>query len=328
MMKRRTFTRLVAGGFVAAAITAGAQQTARVWRVGFLAKGSRPPDGAVPAALRNALQALGYAEGRDIVYEGRWAELRNERLPALAAELIALKADLIVTMGGPAAAAAKQASTTIPIIVVGAGDVVETGLVTSLAHPGGNLTGINDQSAVLSAKRLELLKEAVPAATRIAVLWNADDRAMTLRYREIEKAAELLRINIEPLGVREPDDFDVALTAMNRERPDALMMVTDALTNLNRQRILDYAARFRIPAMYEFGSLVQAGGLMSYGGDISENFKLAADYVGRILKGGKPGELPVQQPNRYFLVINLKTAKALGLAIPPSLLLRADEVIQ
>ena len=327
MMERRTFGRLAAGGFLGAAL-AGAQRTARVWRIGFLATGPRPPEGTAPAALRNALQALGYGEGKDVGYESRWAETRTDRLPALAAELVALKVDLIVTMGGPAAAAAKNASTTIPIIVVGAGEVVETGLVSSLAHPGGNLTGINDQSAVLSAKRLELLKGAVPAAARIAVLWNADDRAMTLRYREIVKAAELLRVIIEPLGVREPDDFDVALNAMNSSRPDALMMVTDALTNLNRQRILDYAATYRMPAMYEFGFLVKAGGLMSYGGDMGESFKLAADYVGRVLKGARPGDLPVEQPNRYFLVINLKTAKALGVTIPPSLVLRADEVIQ
>ena len=314
MMDRRTFARLAAGGLLGTALAALAQQTGKVWRIGFLAGGARSPDGTVPAPLRKALQALGYGEGKDIVYDGRWAETRNERLPALAAELVALKVDLIVTMGGPAAAAARQASSAIPIVVVGAGDVVEPGLVASLARPGGNVTGINDQSAVLSAKRLELLKEAVPAATRVAVLWNAGDGAMTLRYREIEKAAEVLRVSIEPLGVRAP--------------PDALMMVTDALTNLNRQRILDYAATHRIPAMYEFGFLVQAGGLMSYGGDMSENYKLAADYVGKVLKGAKPGDLPVEQPNRYFLVINLKTAKALGLTIPQSLLLRADEVIQ
>ena len=328
MMDRRTFASFAAGGLLGVSFAAAAQQTSKVWRIGFLAKGPRSPDGAVPAPLRKALQALGYGEGKNIVFEGRWAELRSERLGALAAELIALKVDLIVTLGGAAAAAAQQASSAIPIIVVGAGDVVETGLVASLARPGGNLTGINDQSAVLSAKRLELLKEVVPAATRVAVLWNADDRGMTLRYREIEKAAQVLRVTIEPLGVREPDDFDVALTAMSRARPDALMMVTDALTNLNRQRVIDYAATHRIPAMYEFGSLVQGGGLMSYGGDMGENFKLAADYVVRILKGAKPGDLPVEQPNRYFLVINLKTANALGLTIPQSLLLRADEVIE
>jgi putative ABC transport system substrate-binding protein len=168
----------------------------------------------------------------------------------------------------------------------------------------------------------------MPAAKRVAVLWNAGDNAMTLRYREIEKAAGVLRMGIEPLGVREPDDFDGALTAMSRTRPDALMMVTDALTSLNRQRVIDYAATHKIPAMYEFASVVQAGGLMSYGTDQGETLKLAADYIAKVLKGAKPGDLPVEQPNRYFLVINLKTAKALGLTVPQSLLLRADEVIQ
>jgi putative ABC transport system substrate-binding protein len=310
------------------ALAAVAQQTGKVWRIGFLAKGPRPPDGTVPAPLRKALQALGYAEGKDIIFEGRWADVRSERLPALAAELVGLKVDLIVSLGGEAAAAAKQASSAIPIIVVNAGDVVETGLASSLARPGGNVTGVNDQSAVLSAKRLEFLKELVPAATRVAVLWNANDRAMTLRYREIEKAALALHVTIEPLGVREPDDFDVALSAMSRTRPDAMMMVTDALTVLNRQRIIDYAAAHRIPTVYEYGYLVQAGGLMSYGGDMAENFKLAAEYVSKILKGAKPSDLPVQQPNRYFLVINLKTARALGLTVPQSLQLRADQVIE
>jgi len=168
----------------------------------------------------------------------------------------------------------------------------------------------------------------VPVAKRVAVLWNAGNYAMTLRYREIEKAAQVLGMSIDPLGVREPDDFDVALAAMTRARPDALMMVTDALTNLNRQRVLDYVSARQIPAMYEFGNVVHAGGLISYGSDQSESFKLAADYVVKVLKGAKPGELPVEQPNRYFLVINLKTAKRLGLGIPQSLLLRADEVLQ
>jgi putative ABC transport system substrate-binding protein len=327
-MDRRTFIGAVGGGLLACTHIANGQQTGKVWRIGFLAGGARPPDGAAPAPLRKALQALGYGEGKDITYEGRWGEARNERLPALAAELLALNVDLIVTLGGPAAAAAKQSSSTIPVIVVNGGDVVETGLAASLARPGGNVTGVNDPAAVLSAKRLEILKVVVPAAKLVAVLWNAGDYAMTLRYREIEKAAQVLHVSIEALGVREPDDFDVALAAMSRARPDALMMVTDALTTLNRQRVLDYVAIHRIPAMYEFGSAVQAGGLMSYGSDQGENLKLAADYVAKVLKGAKPGDLPVEQPNRYFFLINLKTAKALGLTIPQSLLLRADEVIQ
>jgi putative ABC transport system substrate-binding protein len=327
-MDRRTFVCIVGSGLLACAHIAGAEQSGKVWRVGFLAGGARPPDGAPPAALREKLQALGYAEGKDIVYEGRWGGGHNERLRELAAELFSRKVDLIVAFGGAAAEAAKQKSSTIPIVVLIAGDVVETGLVASLARPGGNVTGINDPAAVLSAKRLEILKELVPAAKRVAVLWNAGNYAMTLRYREIEKAAHVLGMSVDPLGVREPDDFDVALAAMTRERPDALMMVTDALTNLNRQRVLDYVSARQIPAMYEFGYVVHAGGLISYGSDQNETFGLAADYVAKVLKGAKPGDLPVEQPNRYFLVINLKTARSLGLNISQSLLARADEVIQ
>ena len=327
-MDRRNFARLAAAGLFGASLAALAQPAGRVWRIGFLNGGTRPPDGAPPVALRKALQALGYTEGKDIAYEGRWAEVRNERLQGLAAELVALKVDAIVTLGGPPAAAAKHASVSTPVVVVSAGDVVETGLVASLARPGGNVTGINDPAAVLSSKRLEMLKELVPAMKQAAVLWNTDDQAMTLRFQAFVRAAQLLRVAIVPLGVREPDDFNTALAAMGRARPDALMMVSDSLTTQNRQRVIDYAAAQRIPAMYEFAGSVRAGGLVSYGSDAAEDFKLAADYVHRILKGARPGDLPVEQPNRYFLVINLKTAKALGLVVPQSLLLRADEVIQ
>jgi len=327
-MDRRAFIGAVGSGLLGCAHMVAAQQTDKVSRIGFLAGGVRPPDGSIPAPLRGELQALGYAEGKDIVYEGRWAEGRNERLRALAADLVALNVDLIVALGSAAAEAAKRTTSTVPVVVLSAGDMMETGLVASLSRPGANLTGVNDPATELSAKRLQILKELVPAAKRVAVLWNADNYAMTLRYRQIEKAALVLGLSIEPLGVREPDDFGVAFAAMSRARPDALMMVTDALTNLNRRRVLDYVGANQIPAMYEFSYVVRDGGLISYGSDQSEMFKLAADYVAKVLKGAKPGELPVEQPNRYFLVINLKSAKALGLAIPQSILLRADEVIQ
>jgi putative ABC transport system substrate-binding protein len=189
------------------------------------------------------------------------------------------------------------------------------------------VTGVNDPAAVLSAKRLEILKELVPLAKRVAVLWNAENYAMTLRYREIEKAAQTRSMTIEPLGVRDANDFDVAFAAMSRSRPDALMMLTDAFTNMNRQRVLDYVSENQIPAMYEFAQVVHAGGLISYGSDQNEIFKLAAHYVAKVLKGAKAGDLPVEQPNRYFLVVNVTTAKKLGLNVPQPLLLRADEVI-
>ncbi len=327
-MNRRAFISLASLSLLAAPLMAEAQQAGKVWRIGYLHGGARTPDGAPPAALRQALQDLGYAEGKNVTYVGRWAEAKQERLPGLAADLVGLKVDLIVTRGGPAAAAARQATTAIPIVIAGGGDAVGTGLISSLARPGGNITGTTDQAAELSAKRLELLKGAVPKASRIAVLWNADDLSMTLRYREVERAARILHVTVQPLGVREPEDFDAAFSAMIRERPDALFLVTDALTTLNRKRIIDFAAAHRIPAMYEFDFLARDGGLMSYGPDLDDNLRRAAVYVDKILKGAKPGDLPVEQPTRYYLLVNLKTAKTLGLTIPPSLLARADEVIQ
>jgi len=208
------------------------------------------------------------------------------------------------------------------------GDADGLGLIDSLARPGGTVTGVTDQSVELSAKRLEILAEAVPKATRIAVLWNADDQGMTLRYRNVEKAAQALHVSVQPLGVREPNDFDAAFSAMAAHRPDALFLVTDALTLLNRKRVVEFAREHRIPAMYEISRLVVEGGLMSYGADQAENFRRAASYVDRILKGAAPGSLPVERPSRYYLAINLKTAHALNLAIPQSLRLRADQIVE
>ena len=327
-MKRREFVGVAGAILIAVPMVSAAQQAGKLWRIGVLSGGARPGDGAPSIALRDGLRALGYEEGRNVTYVGRWAEANSKRLPQLATELVALDVDLIVTQGGPASEAAKEATSTIPIVITGAGDAAGTRLIASLARPGGNITGITEQEAELSAKRLQILKEAVPKALRIAVLWNADDRAMTLRYREIGKAAQALQVTVQPLGVREPDDFDVAFAAMIRERPDALFLVTDALTTLNRKRVLDFAAQHRIPAMYERSSSVSDGGLMSYGSDFDDSLRRAALYVDRILKGAKPGDLPAEQPTRYYLVVNLKTANALGLTFPQSLLLRADEVIK
>ena len=328
MVDRRSFIAGVASALAAAPRIAGAQVRGRTWRVGFLSGGSRPPDGALPEGLRRGLTELGYVEGQNAVHVGRWAEARQDRLPALAAELVGLKVDVIVTAGGPASNAARQATASIPIVLGNVGDADSIGLIDSLARPGGNITGVTDQSVGLSAKRLEVLKDAIPKAERIAVLWNADDRGMTLRYRSVEKAAQALRVTVQPLGVREPDDFDAAFSAMTQHRPDALFLVTDALTLLNRKRVIEFALTHRIPAMYEFSTLVRDGGLMSYGADFNENYRRAATYVDRIFRGAAPGALPVERPSRYYLTINLKTAKALGLTFPPSLLVRADEVIE
>jgi ABC-type uncharacterized transport system substrate-binding protein len=327
-MNRRRFFGIVAGALLAVPLANEAQQAAKLWRIGYLSGGTRDTDDTPPASLRQALQELGYSEGKNVIYASRWAEGRRDELPQLAAELVALRVDLIITFGSPAAAAAKEASSTIPIVMAVSGDPEGVGLVASLARPGGNVTGITDNATALSAKRLELLKEAVPSASRIAVLWNAKDQAMTLRYREIDRAARVLGVSVQPHGVREPDDFDHAFAAMDRERPDALFMVTDSLTNLNRKRVLDFVEMHHLPAMYEYASLVREGGLISYGPSFDDMFRRAAVYVDKILKGARPSELPVEQPTRYYLVVNLKTAKALGLTISQSLQLRADEVIQ
>ena len=327
-VSRRAFAIGLAVSVIAVPRVTRAQPAVRVWRVGFLSGGPRTPDGQAPAALRRGLQDLGYVEGRNVHYVPRWAEARRDRLPGLAAELVDQKVDAIVTVGGPSTEAVKQKTSSIPIVLAQVGDAVGLGLIDSLARPGGNVTGITDQSAELSAKRLELLKEAFPKASRIAVLWNADDRGMTLRYRSVEQAAQTLHVTVQALGVREPNDFDTAFTAMTQNRPDALFLVTDALTNLNRKRVIEFAEQQRIPAMYEFGFLVADGGLMSYGANPDENYRRAASYVDRIFKGARPADLPVERPSRYFLTINLQTARTLGLTLPPAVLLRADEIIE
>jgi putative ABC transport system substrate-binding protein len=322
-MKRRLFTSCLALGLLAATL-AKAQQAGRVYRIGYLALGSRPDDGAPPAALRQALAQLGHVEGKNVAYVGRWAESMRERLPALAVELVDLKVDVIVTVTSGAARAAKNASSAIPIVMAMSTDPVGQGLIASLARPGGNVTGMTDNAIDISAKRLQLLREAVPTASRIAVLWNERDSAMTRRYVEIDRAAQALGMSVQPLGVREPDDFERAFSAMNRERPDAMIMVTDVLTNLNRKRVFDYAEAHRIPAMYESSSFVQEGGLMSYGPSDDDLIGRAAIYVDKILKGAKPSELPAEEPTVYHLVVNPRTVKTLGLNLPQSLLLRAE----
>ena len=329
MTDRRNFIGTIAGALLGMPLPTEAQQAGKMWRIGFMSAGAGPADHTPPAVLRQALRELGYTDGQNVIYVGRWAEGRHEQLATLAAELVGLKLDLIVAFGsGSAAEALKAATSTIPIVFAAAGDPVAVGLIVSLSRPGGNVTGISAQATDLSAKRLEILKELVPKAERVAVLWNADDRAMTLRYREIERAAGILHVTILPLGVREPEDFEPAFSAMLRERPDALLLITDALTNLNRKRVVDFAAARNFPAMYEFGYVVREGGLLAYGPDTDDIFRQVAVYVDKILKGAKPSDLPVVQPTRYYLLVNLKSAKALGLTIPQSLLLRADEVIR
>jgi putative tryptophan/tyrosine transport system substrate-binding protein len=305
-----------------------AQPPSKVYRVAHLSTAGRTTDGAPPRPLREGLRELGYIEGQNVVYEARFAEGKVDRLPALAAELLALKVDIIVAQGRPAVVAAKQATSTVPIVIAPASsDAVATGLIASLPRPGGNVTGLTDELDQLSAKRMEFLRETLPRATRVAVLWNATDPGMNLRYRAIEKAARILNIEVESLALQSPDDFETAFATMARRRPDALFLVTDALTNMNQKRVVEFSAMQRIPAMYESSVVVRQGGLISYGPTPEEMFRRAAAYIDRILKGAKPGDLPAEQPTRYLLTLNVKTAKALGLTIPPAVLLRADHVI-
>jgi putative ABC transport system substrate-binding protein len=328
MNNRRKLIVALGAVLVAAPLGSYGQQQGKVWRIGFLQAGIRPADGLPPASLRQALAELGYVDGKTVTYEGRWAEGKLARLPDLAKELVQSRVDAIVVLGWPPAQAAKAATSSIPIVTAGAGDPVKSGLVASMARPGGNLTGVSDMAVELSAKRLELLKETVPKASRIAIMWNEDDLGMTLRYREVDRAARVLGVSVQALGVREPDDFGVAFAAMTRERPDALVLVTDSLTNLNRKRVMDYAETHRIPVMYEFSSFVQDGGLMSYGADNNDNFRRVAYFVDRIFKGAKPADLPMEQPTRYYLFLNLKAAKTVGIKFPDSIMLRADKLIE
>jgi len=249
-------------------------------------------------------------------------------MPALAQELVNEHVDVIVATGWPAAQAAKNATNTIPIVIAFAGDAVGTGLVTSLSRPGANLTGISDMAVELSAKRLELLKETVPKVSRIGVLWNQADLGMTSRYREIDRAARTLGVSVQAHGVLQAEDFDTAFAAMTRDRPDAIFMVSDSLTTINRKRVIDFADAQRIPAMFEFSVLVENGGLMSYGPSFDDAFQRIAYYVDRIIKGAKPAELPMEQPTRFYLFVNQKTAKMISIKIPESILLRADKVIE
>jgi putative ABC transport system substrate-binding protein len=306
-------------------------QTTKLYRIGFLSPGGFG-SGTVPGRLSeefaHQLAQSGFTVGVNLELVKRGAEGHFERLPALVAELVAAKVDVIVTFSYPAAAAAKEGTSTIPIVMFNGGDPVKTHLVDSLNRPGGNLTGISDVAAELAPKRLGLLKEAVPKLQRVAMLWNAKDLGMTKRYEASAAVAKDLGVAVLSFGVGEPNDFGDAFEAMERDKPDGLLMVADALTFLNRKRVFDFAAEHRLPAIYETSAFVRDGGLMSYGPDEKETAEHGASLVLRVLKGEKPADLPFEQPTRFRLVVNLKTAKALGLTVPPGLLVAADEVIE
>jgi ABC-type uncharacterized transport system substrate-binding protein len=321
---RRAFLGTVAVGFLIAPPAAAAQPAGRSPRIGILRPGS-PPDPLLDA-FRQGLRELGYDEGRNISIEYRWAEGRDERLSGLAAELVRLKMDVIVA-GVGAVEAVKRVTTTIPIVMPVSTDPVRAGLVTSLARPGGNITGVTTLSGELPGKWLELLKEAVPGISRVAVLW--DSAGDPSQVRTSETAARSLDVRLHVLKVNRADNVESAFVEARKREAGALIVVGSPLFYVHRARLVELAARHRIPTIYaqrEF--VVGSGGLMSYGADYRHLFQRAATYVDKILKGAKPGDLPIEQPTKFELVINLKTAKALGLTIPPAVLARADEVIQ
>jgi putative ABC transport system substrate-binding protein len=326
-MKKLCYGVALISALLAICENANAQQATKVFRMGLLTWAAPPPPGS-STPIDQGLHTLGYTEGQNINIERRFANGQMERLPELAAELARLPLDVILTQSFPAAAAAKQATSTIPIVVMGAGDPTATGLVASFAHPGGNITGVSALEAELSGKRLELLKETFPKLTRVAVLWNAADYGMTLKYREIERAAQGLHVTVHASGVRKPTEFDSIFSQMVAQRPDALFVITDPLTQTNRKHLVDSAAKSRLPAMYENAPYVEDGGLMAYGPSQAKNLLQALHQIDRILKGAKPTELPIEQPTKFEFVINLKTAQALHLTIPQSVLYRADKVIK
>ncbi len=320
---------VIAGGLLAAPLAAEAQQTAKAPRIGWL--GDNPAAGPhLREAFLQGLRDLGYVEGRNLVIESRWAEGKIERFPALAAELVALKVDVIMAPGTPAALAVKQATKTIPIVFT-AVDAVTSGLITSLARPGGNLTGLSAFAPELVGKCLEQLKQAVPGVTRVAVLWQPGglgERTEKDMLKEAEVAARALGVRPQFLEARGPANFDRAFSDMTRARAGALTVLTSNMFVTERRRLVDLAAKNRLPAVYNVREFIDAGGLMSYGPDLADLYRRAATYVDKILKGAKPDDLPVEQPTKFELVINVKTAKTLGLTIPHSVLGRADEVIQ
>ena len=304
-----------------------AQPAAKAHRVGLISVGA-PNAGVLGTDLTDDFSRRGYVVDRDIVFDRRAADGVLNRVPGLIEALVAEHVDVIITQGYTAAIAAKERAGTTPVVVTLSGDPVATGLAASLSHPGGNITGVSEVAAELSAKRLALLKEAMPDVRTVAVLWNVDDFGMTLRYHAVEVEAKRAGIAVVPLGVREPNDFDTAFAEMTRKPPDAILMVTDILTVLNRRRVIDFAAEHRRPAIYEYTYLARDGGLMSYGPDVEAIFDRAAGLADRILKGAKPADLPLELPTRFELAVNLKTANSLGLTIPESILVRADEVIE
>ncbi len=324
---RKTFLSLVVAFVLAVLQPAAAEQPKKLFRIGLLTWAAPPPPSST-TPFDEGLRRLGYVEGQNVAIERRYASGQLDRLPELAAELTRLPLDVILTQSYPASLAAKQATSTIPIVVMGAGDPVATGLVHSFARPGGNITGVSALETELSGKRLELLKETFPKLIKVGVLWNAADLGMTLKFRQIELAAQTLHLVVQPAAVRKPRDFDDVFAEIQRKRPDALFVITDPLTQLNRKHLVELVTKSRLPAMYENSPYVDEGGLMAYGPSQAENLQQALQHIDKILRGIKPADLPIEQPTRFEFIVNLKAARQIGVTIPEAVLFRADKVIK
>ena len=326
MNRRETVTSLLA--LAAVPLVAEAQQAVKVYRVGWLVTGSPTTYGISLNAFRDGLQKLGYVEGRNIKIEYRWAEGNLERLPGLATELVRLKVDVILAGGTSGATAAKNATREIPVVMAGVGEPVEAGLVASLARPEGNLTGFSAVAPQSTSKRLQLLREAVPGIKRVAVVWNSTNSNAQREWSVAQETAKVLGLALVCHEARTLKELGDTLATVPRAHPDSMIVLNDPFVFTYRKSIAEAALRYRLPSVYGFREFVDSGGLMSYGANISQTYRRAASYVDKILKGAKPADLPIEQPVTFELVINLKTAKQLGLTIPQSVLLRVDEIIE
>ncbi len=328
MSRTAGLSAILALGILAAPPAAAAGQPTKVPRVGLLLQGMSASLMTRLEGFHQGLRERGYVDGKNIALEARFDGDKEERLPALAADLVRLRVDVIVAAATPAVKAAQRATTTIPIIIVHSADPVGLGFATSLARPGGNITGLSSLSPELSGKRLELLKEAVPKLARIAVLWNVANPGTVIAFQELQDAARVLKLRVQSLEVRQTEDLAPAVKAVTRQRTVGLLTLLDPLVVSQRTRIVELAAEKRLPAMYPTKEFVEAGGLMAYGPDLVDSYRRAAIFVDKVLKGAKPADLPVEHPTKFNFAVNLKTAKALGITFPPFILIRADQVIQ
>jgi len=327
-MQRREFITLLSGIVAAWPLAARAQQPAKIPRIGFLGNSTATMEANLIGPLRDGLRELGYEEGRNVIIEFRWAEGKYDQFPALVAELLAAKVDVIITAGTPATLAIKKATSTVPLVFIAVGDPVGTGVVPNLGRPGGNITGLSSIAPDLEGKRLELLREVVPKLSHVAFFLNPANAFHTASMRQARVAAQSLGIKLQPMEVNKSEQLDGAFASIVKEKPDALLILADRVFLHNRKRMMEFAIQQRLPSVNAYRELVEAGGLISYGPSYEDMHRRAAVYVDKILKGTKPADLPIEQPTKFTLLINLKTAKTLGLTVPPTLVARADELIE